>query len=393
MEKIFAKFVKERKREFQIETALWKDGNQICITKRNLYPEGEKHIRQMYDTFLMYQDQNILCPSALKDTVITFEYMDGDTMEARLLHAVQKGKKDIVEAIAAQYETVVNAVCRESEKEAIEKNNRIGYKNMVFDLTFDNLIDRDGYKIIDYEWRFETPVEKEFVKFRAVYAFIMKYGTVLASLYPQVSDFYQVFGIQAESIERYQEYNEAFIRFVYGEESYQKILQPYKKQTTDLCNPKIMAAMKQAAALDENKKESYEDKIYRELLETVEKHQYLYDDYQKFFRVTDKLKATVPYGYLTSKEFSEEFQAYLYGCYDMIEFYLKQSEEKQKIVDELNVMFTDKQRENEAQAKKYSEDYEILTSEIRRLQEKLDYIQSSKIYRSLLQKKVEERFK
>ncbi len=393
MEKIFAKFVKERKREFQIETALWKDGNQICITKRNLYPEGEKHIRQMYDTFLMYQDQNILCPSALKDTVITFEYMDGDTMEARLLHAVQKGKKDIVEAIAAQYETVVNAVCRESEKEAIEKNNRIGYKNMVFDLTFDNLIDRDGYKIIDYEWRFDTPVEKEFVKFRAVYAFIMKYGTVLASLYPQVSDFYQVFGIQAESIERYQEYNEAFIRFVYGEESYQKILQPYKKQTTDLCNPRIVAAMKQAAALDENKKESYEDKIYRELLETVEKHQHLYDDYQKFFRVTDKLKATVPYGYLTSKEFSEEFQTYLYGCYDMIEFYLKQSEEKQKIVDELNVMFTDKQRENEAQAKKYSEDYEILTSEIRRLQEKLDYIQSSKIYRSLLQKKVEERFK
>ncbi len=40
MEKIYSKFVKERKKEFQIETAIWNNENGKFITKRNLHKEG-----------------------------------------------------------------------------------------------------------------------------------------------------------------------------------------------------------------------------------------------------------------------------------------------------------------------------------------------------------------
>lgn len=98
-------------------------------------------------------------------------------------------------------------------------------------------------------------------------------------------------------------------------------------------------------------------------------------------------------GYLFSKEFYEEFGAYIKDFYDMLEYYKHESEQKQKVIDEMSDMLEVKIQENIVLEEKYSHDCEALTNQIRSLEAKLEYIQSCKAYKAFLQKKVEERFK
>ena len=196
MEKIYSKFVKERKKEFQIETAIWEDKNRRFITKRNLHGEGERHIQNIYDTFLMYQDKQILCVASLNENVISFEYISGRTLEEVFLEAVRSGKREKVLETVQKYEEILSLLCSEKEQADISQETGFtevfgvpsgsftGYRNLIFDLTFDNIICQEqSDKVIDYEWRFPFAVEKEFIKFRAVYAFLMKYGETISYLF------------------------------------------------------------------------------------------------------------------------------------------------------------------------------------------------------------------
>ena len=54
MKKIYSKFVKDRRKEFQIETALWDDNGGKCVSKRRLYEEGKEHIEQILETHTLY---------------------------------------------------------------------------------------------------------------------------------------------------------------------------------------------------------------------------------------------------------------------------------------------------------------------------------------------------
>lgn len=403
MEKIYSKFVKERKKEFQIETAIWKDKDKKFITKRNLHKEGKQHIQNIYDTFLMYQNKQILCVASLEGNVISFEYVSGKTLEEVFLEAVKSGKKEKVLETVQKYEKILSLLCSEKEQADISQETEftevfgvpagsfMGYRNLIFDLTFDNIIYQEqSGKVIDYEWRFPFAVEKEFIKFRAVYAFLMKYSESISYLFTK-EEFYKLFGLDISKCDIYMEYNYNFINYIYGNEGYNHILEKYKKTTMNVCDEKNLKMMKIYAGAE--KDILYENRIYDMLLDNIQKHQELYDDYHKFFEVTDRVKAINSVGYLFSREFYEEFGAYITGFYDMLEYYRHESDEKQKVINETSDMLEVKTQENIALGEKYSRDYEILTKQIRSLEAKLEYIQSCKVYRAFLQKKVEERFK
>lgn len=403
MEKIYSKFVKERKKEFQIETAIWEDKNRRFITKRNLHEEGERHIQNIYDTFLMYQDKQILCVASLNENVISFEYISGRTLEEVFLEAVRSGKREKVLETVQKYEEILSLLCSEKEQADISQETGFtevfgvpsgsftGYRNLIFDLTFDNIICQEqSDKVIDYEWRFPFAVEKEFIKFRAVYAFLMKYGETISYLFTK-EEFYKIFGLDIANCKSYMEYNHNFISYIYGNEGYNCILEKYKKNTINVCDERNLKILKIYSGAE--KDALYENRTYELLLHTIQEHQEFYDDYHKFFEVTDKIRAMNPVGYLLSKEFYEEFGAYMKDFYSMLEYYRHESEEKQKVIDGMSDMLEVKTQENLALGEKYSHDCELLTNQIRSLEAKLEYIQSCKAYRAFLQKKVEERFK
>lgn len=404
MKKIYSKFVKERKKEFQIETAMWQDDGRRVITKRNLYAEGEKHIQNIYDTFLMYRDRKILCDASLEGNVIAFEYVSGKTLEEILLEAVRSGNKEEILNTARQYDEILGSVCREEERADINSEegfeavfgaaagSAAGYRNAIFDLTFDNIICQgQTNKIIDYEWRFSFAVEKEFIKFRAVYAFLMKYAGNTGHLFTK-EEFYSIFGIEYSKCETYMAYNNHFVNYIYGSDGYNHVLEKYKKNTMNVCDGRVLSTIKALSGGDAENGEFYENKTYDLLLDIIREHGDLYDDYHKFFQVTNKVRAEKPAGYLSSREFYEEFGAYVKGSYDMLEYYRTEASEKQKVVDEVSGMLEKKTRENIQQEEKYRQDYDKLTKQIRSLEEKLQYIQSCKAYKAFLAKKVEERF-
>lgn len=403
MEKIYSKFVKERKKEFQIETAIWKDKDKKFITKRNLHKQGEQHIHNIYDTFLMYQDKQILCVASLNENIISFEYISGRTLEEVFLEAVRSGNKEKVLEIVQKYEKILSLISSEKEQVdicqetdftevfGVPEGSFMGYRNLIFDLTFDNIICQEqSDRVIDYEWRFPFAVEKEFIKFRAVYAFLMKHSETISCLFTK-EEFYKIFGLDIAKCDSYMEYNHNFINYIYGNEGYNCILEKYKKTTMHVCDERSLKMLKAYAGAESDV--LYENRTYELLLHNIEEHRELYDDYHKFFEVTDKIRAMNPVGYLLSKEFYEEFGAYIKDFYNMLGYYRHKSEEKQKIIDNISDMLEAKTQENIALGEKYSHDCELLTNQIRDLEAKLEYIQSCKAYRAFLQKKVEERFK
>lgn len=333
MKKIYSKFVKDRKKEFQIETALWDSNGKKLVSKRRLFEEGQKHIDHILDTYNIYSESGLLCEAQKNDDMIFFEYIDGNTFETTLLSEMKRKNKKSVESLIQQYNGIVDEVCAVGQKDNVQNMNESrevfgnfltdvgGYSNVIFDLTFDNLIyDGTNYKVIDYEWRFGCCIEKEFIKFRAIYAFVMKFKAIVIELY-QIDEFYELFGVKTGDIDRYLEYNDSFITYVYGKENYNDILKQYEKMSIEICNAEAMGTLQILQKRKDMHSKSYEDLFFDKLLGVIEKNKDYYDDYTKFYKVTRKIREIKPNGYTDRSEFVEEFTAYIDDLYDLVEFY------------------------------------------------------------------------
>lgn len=333
MKKIYSKFVKERRKEFQIETALWDDNGQKYVSKRNLYQEGREHIDCIFKTYNLYSKSGLICGAQKDDDKIVFEYIDGKTFENMLLSAMKRHNKQDVEDLIRQYNEIVEKLCAIGGQETcgnievaekifgIQKTGVEKYSDAIFDLTFDNLIfDGKTYKVIDYEWCFDFGVEKEFIKFRAAYAFVMKFKGLVIELY-STDEFYQLFGVKIENITRYLEYNNSFIIYVYGTENYNDIIKKYEKMSIELFEEETMGTLKTLQQRKSAGEKTYENLFFDKLLNVVEKHKDYYDDYTKFYKVTQKIRELKPNGYTETHEFVEEFSAYIDDLYGLVEFY------------------------------------------------------------------------
>jgi len=363
MKKIYSKFVKERRKEFQIETALWNDNGQKYVSKRNLYKEGREHIDCILKTYNLYSKSGLICGAQKVDDKIVFEYIDGKTFENMLLSAMKRHNKQDVEDLIRQYNEIVEKICAIGGQETcenleaaemifgVQKTDVEKYSDAIFDLTFDNLIfDGKTYKVIDYEWCFNFGVEKEFIKFRAAYAFIMKFKGAVLELYT-TDIFYELFGVDVKNINRYLEYNNAFITYVYGQENYNDIIQKYEKISIELFEEETMGTLKTLQKRKSTGESSYEDVFFDKLLNAVEKNKDYYDDYTKFYQVTKKVRELTPKGYTESPEFVEEFSAYIDDLYGLVEFYKKNFELSKEQAEQYKVQM----EQHKEQAEQYKE--------------------------------------
>lgn len=402
MKKIYSKFVKERKKQFQIETAIYINETEKVVVKKPLYNEGLSHIKNIIKTYEMFENQDILCKAWLQDNNVFFEYLSGKTYEEYFIEALLTEEREKIHNCVDTYLKMLDKMLLEENREPlsnskdfmlvfgeVNEQEEVAYKRLIFDLTFDNIICLEdmNMKIIDYEWCFDFSVSVEFIKFRAVWAFWMKNSNILSTKY-SINDIFELFGVNNSNVNSFLKQNDKFIDYVYGEEGYNKILDKYKKINLDLIDEKVIDYVYEFAVnkLKISKQQMQSREILDILENNLENNKDLFNDYKKFFVVTNKIKENNG-GYIFSNDFSFEFDTFIKSLFEMINYYKNESEQKEKIILSINNDLYKKSEENKNIEKKL----EYNEKKLEYNEKKLDYIESFNLYKYLLKNKVDKK--
>ena len=249
MKKIYAKFTKERAKSFQIETAIYETEEGKKVSKRPLNDEAKEHVERMHQNYIYFRahgsEYYAPCQKAGKE--ILFSYIEGDTFYNRLLLAIREERIDQFFILLQDYQDFVRNFCvQDTEEFQMTEEFRQVFgdqqglegkeagRMLNIDLTLDNIIleEKTGKpQIIDYEWVFAFPIPVDFIFYRTVLAMYVKHGQELTQLVDP-ENLYELFHLDAEDRTIYQSMNEHFNAYVNGgEEAYEKIIKPYEKKT------------------------------------------------------------------------------------------------------------------------------------------------------------------
>ena len=246
MKKIYSKFTKERDRRFQIETAIYvtEDGKK-AISKRALLPEGQEHIDNMYQNYQYFKEQGIclLTPCRMEHKAVFFDFVTGDSYYTQILQALENKDQDRLQLVLEKYkdifETMYPAQTPFEKTESFVSvfgnidipSEMSAVKKLNIDLTFDNLVENgENTNILDYEWIFDFPVPVKFSIYRALFAIALKHKAALNKLMTE-DELFEYFYISKEERKIFAQMNDGFMFYVEGKDySYSRTLNQYKQE-------------------------------------------------------------------------------------------------------------------------------------------------------------------
>lgn len=251
MKKIYSKITKERQKQFQIETYITQDGDEKQVVKKALTPECIEHIQGMQRYYEKHRSANFLCPSRMiSEKEVAFEFLQGKSLCNEMLEALaQRTEAKFIsylriydEIIRQNVQVVKGSFMAENGFEEIFGNvafeDEIEYATgLNIDMAFDNIIrdESDGsYKIIDYEWVFPFNIPIKFVIYRAVLAFYTRNASAMKDII-DLGEIYGCFDITDSETIIFDHMNEAFNAYVYGgQDGYNSSVIAYKKEVYDV---------------------------------------------------------------------------------------------------------------------------------------------------------------
>lgn len=251
MKKIYSKITKERQKQFQIETYITQDGDEKQVVKKALTPECIEHIQGMQGYYEKHRSANFLCPSRMiSEKEVAFEFLQGKSLCNEMLEALaQRAEAKFIsylriydEIIRQNVQVVKGPFMAENGFEEIFGNvafeDEIEYATgLNIDMAFDNIIrdESDGsYKIIDYEWVFPFNIPIKFVIYRAVLAFYTRNASAMKDII-NLEEIYGCFDITDSETIIFDHMNEAFNAYVYGgQDGYNSSVIAYKKEVYDV---------------------------------------------------------------------------------------------------------------------------------------------------------------
>lgn len=251
MKKIYSKITKERQKQFQIETYITQDGDEKQVVKKALTPECIEHIQGMQRYYEKHRSANFLCPSRMiSEKEVAFEFLQGKSLCNEMLEALaQRAEAKFIsylriydEIIRQNVQVVKGPFMAENGFEEIFGNvafeDEIEYATgLNIDMAFDNIIcdESDGsYKIIDYEWVFPFNIPIKFVIYRAVLAFYTRNASAMKDII-NLEEIYGCFDITDSETIVFDHMNEAFNAYVYGgQDGYNSSVIAYKKEVYDV---------------------------------------------------------------------------------------------------------------------------------------------------------------
>ncbi len=266
MKKIYSKFTKDRRIQFQIETYIAENQGKRFVAKRALTDPAKSHVQALASFYDNFSRKSLLCPARLKeDDTVVFDFLSGNSLCKEMLAALNVKDKDAFNGYLTHYHDIIREMIDAANETAkshafkdeatfveVFGNINIGVmetaKLLDIDLTFDNIIhvtDEDTinnavgdvplehYQVIDYEWIFPFEVPVNYAVYRAISAFYMKYASMMKEVVT-LSEMYDLFLIDEEQIALFEEMNRNFDGYVYGMYGAHQITKKYAKQTYDV---------------------------------------------------------------------------------------------------------------------------------------------------------------
>ena len=245
-ERIFMKYNKTRREEFQIKTCICErnvagaeTGNkERYVEKAALSLDGSAHIASFKEKYEKLTKQHrtlkVAEPKfAEHRNSVFFPYLVGETCAEKLGEQLEGGQLplDVLQIVMNQiydispecrsafnrteeFDEVFGADLTEEEQKLLLSDTACEVSNI--DALFENmLMTREGIYCLDYEWVFLFPVPEHFVKYRILYYFYEQYSSVLKQL--TLDQILGYFGITPEMAEVYRRMEENFQSYVHGE--------------------------------------------------------------------------------------------------------------------------------------------------------------------------------
>lgn len=254
MRVVFSKYNRERRPEFQTETVITRDGGGMVVRKRALTKEAEPHVKALYETFLLLERQYggiRVAEAAPCAGGVCFEYIRGRRVDQILMEAIIARERVRFFDTIVQHIKFIKDLGTVHSDEPGEKDvlARLFGPNLRWrhascseianiDLTFDNVIvNGSGEKVlIDYEWVFDFPIPVNYLVFRSIHYFDMKYGEYLRD-FVTLQEMFDFCGISQEELAQYRTMEQSFIDYVYGPQQTYRISHAYlkgRKKLTDI---------------------------------------------------------------------------------------------------------------------------------------------------------------
>lgn len=178
----YAKYSNDRAEKFRIKTLMTEtvSGGRTVrqMKKQPLSKDAAAHIRQIQNAYeklserfqggklqinaCKLNEDFINCKAERNDDYVTFEYLEGKTLEELLDDCLER---DDIEKFHALFDEYLERISYHEEMPITD-----------YDLIFSNiLITENGqWHVIDYEWTFEKAVETKETAFRAIYCYLLE---------------------------------------------------------------------------------------------------------------------------------------------------------------------------------------------------------------------------
>ena len=198
---LFAQSQYLRNREFVVLTKLVENNNSKKILKSAIYEEGKEHIKQMYDNYNLLEasPHKFLLPKTIyKNDVLEIDYIDASNLESLIENHLIKGDfksatkyvNDLLIFLDTFPVTKVNPYNNKDYVKVFDPSKRYQRKDNIecwfpgfHDINYDNFILKDGkYYFVDFEWCFDFPIPKDFLKLRAVFYLGIKLKKILQTI-------------------------------------------------------------------------------------------------------------------------------------------------------------------------------------------------------------------
>lgn len=191
MELIYAKYSNNRRKKFQIKTAIYKELDKKIVNKVAIYDEGIEHLKNIEQNYISlcneYKNCKINQCMKREKNSLSFKYEEGITFDKLLLKLLEYNELEkFIDKLFWYKELLKDFSFKKLDKFYFTKEfknifgdeydkglqNYDTLKVSNIDMNFDNIVmDDDKITIIDYEWVYTFPIPIDYIIYRAILTF------------------------------------------------------------------------------------------------------------------------------------------------------------------------------------------------------------------------------